>query len=413
MTRGAAGIGKTVLTQSFVLNWAEDKASQDIQFMFPFNFRELNLLKEKQFSLVELLYHRFSEFKEAEISRFEDSQVLFIFDGLDESRLLLDFSNSEILTDVTESSSLDVLLTNLIRGKLLPSACLWITTWPAAANQIPAECIDLMTEIRGFTDPQKEEYFQKTLKNERQATKIISHIKNSQSLNVMCNIPAICWITAAVLQDAMKLQKEVILPKTLTELFINLLALQTKEKRIRVVGAKPEPFFNSKTMKMIESLGKLAFDQLQKGNQIFYESDLAECGIDIRAASVYSQTFPQIFREERGLYQDKVFCFVHLSVQEFLAALHVHLTFIESGVNLLDEQLKCPLPGDAKEKTPLIHLHQTAVDQAIQSPNGHLDLFLKFLFGLSVPTSQTFLSGLQTRGSSQSNQETFQYVKKL
>ncbi|KAM4713400.1 protein NLRC3-like isoform 2-T3 [Anableps anableps] len=416
MTEGVAGIGKTILTQRFVLDWAENKANQDIYFLFPISFRELNVLKEKQFSLVELLHHYFSEFKEAEISRFEEFQVLFIFDGLDESRLPLDFHNNEILTDVTEATSVDVLLTNLIRGKLLPSARLWITTRPAAANQIPPECVDLVTEIRGFTDPQKEEYFQKRFKNDRQATKIISHIKALQSLNIMCNIPAICWITSTVLADVLKLQKAAIPPRTLTEVYIHLLALQTKVKRIKFVGeAKPESYWDPKSMKMIESLGKLAFEHLQKGNLIFYESDLTECGINVRAASVYSEVFPQIFREERGWYLDKMFCFVHLSVQEFLAALHVHLTFINSGVNLLDEQLTFLLPRDSIEKPKLTHLHQTAVDKALQSPNGHLDLFLRFLLGLSLPAAQTFLSGLlkQKRSSSQTNQEIFQYIKKL
>ncbi|XP_014867620.1 PREDICTED: NACHT, LRR and PYD domains-containing protein 12-like isoform X3 [Poecilia mexicana] len=163
---------------------------------------------------------------------------------------------------------------------------------------------------------------------------------------------------------------------------------------------------------MIESLGKLAFDQLQKGNLIFYESDLTECGIDIRAASVYSGVFTQIFREERGLYQDKVFCFVHLSVQEFLAALHVHLTFIDSGVNLMEEKQPSKLCSYFK-KTKLKSLHQRAVDQALQSPNGHLDLFLRFLLGLSLQTNQRLLQGLmtQTGSSSQTNQKTVQYIK--
>ncbi|KAM7013025.1 LOW QUALITY PROTEIN: NACHT, LRR and PYD domains-containing protein 3-like [Tautogolabrus adspersus] len=150
MTKGVAGIGKTVLTQKFTLDWAEDKANQDIQFTFPFTFRELNVLKEKKFSLVELVHHFFPETKEAGICRFEEFQVVFIFDGLDECRLPLDFKNNQTLTDVTESTSVDVLLTNLIRGNLLPSARLWITTRPAAANQIPPECVDMVTEVRGF-----------------------------------------------------------------------------------------------------------------------------------------------------------------------------------------------------------------------------------------------------------------------
>uniref|UniRef100_G3NAF4 NACHT domain-containing protein n=1 Tax=Gasterosteus aculeatus TaxID=69293 RepID=G3NAF4_GASAC len=157
MTKGVAGIGKTVLTQKFTLDWAEDKDHQDIQFTFPFTFRELNVLREKKFSLVGLVHHFFSEIKAAGICRFEEFQVVFIFDGLDECRLPLDFHNNEILTDVTEISSVDVLLTNLIRGKLLPSARLWITTRPAAANQIPPECVGMVTEVRGFTEPQKEE----------------------------------------------------------------------------------------------------------------------------------------------------------------------------------------------------------------------------------------------------------------
>ncbi|XP_049456115.1 NLR family CARD domain-containing protein 3-like isoform X13 [Epinephelus fuscoguttatus] len=416
MTKGVAGIGKTVLTQKFTLDWAEDKANQDILFTFPFTFRELNVLKEKKYSLVELVHHFFTETKEAGICRFEEFQVVFIFDGLDECRLPLDFHNNEILTDVTESTSVDVLLTNLIRGKLLPSARLWITTRPAAANQIPAECVDMVTEVRGFTDPQKEEYFRKRFRDEEQASRIISHIKTSRSLHIMCHIPVFCWITATVLEDVMKTREGGELPKTLTEMYIHFLVVQTKVKNIKYDGgAETDPHWSPESRKMIESLGKLAFDQLQKGNLIFYESDLTECGIDIRAASVYSGVFTQIFKEERGLYQDKVFCFVHLSVQEFLAALHVHLTFINSGVNLMAEQQTTSLWSKVfRDKQNLNYLHQSAVDKALRSPNGHLDLFLRFLLGLSLQTNQKHLRGLltQTGSSSQTNQETVQYIKK-
>ncbi|CAI5670259.1 unnamed protein product [Oreochromis niloticus] len=416
LTKGVAGIGKTVLTQKFSLDWAEDKANHEIQFTFPFTFRELNVLKEERFSLVELVHHFFTETKEAGICSFEDFQVVFIFDGLDECRLPLDFHKTTILTDPRKSTSVDVLLINLIRGKLLPSAHLWITTRPAAANQIPPDCVGMVTEVRGFTDPQKEEYFRKRFRDEEQASRIISHIKTSRSLHIMCHIPVFCWITATVLEDVLKTRKRVQLPKTLTEMYIHFLVVQAKVKKVKYDGgAETDPHWSPESRKMMESLGKLAFDQLQKGNLIFYESDLTECGIDIRAASVYSGVFTQSFKEERGLYQDKVFCFIHLSVQEFLAALHVHLTFINSGLNLLEQQQTTSKKSKLFEKKSNVNsLHQSAVNKALQSPNGHLDLFLRFLLGLSLGTNQSLLRGLltQTGSSSQTNKKTVIFIKK-
>ncbi|XP_042339383.1 protein NLRC3-like, partial [Plectropomus leopardus] len=267
------------------------------------------MLREKKYSLVELVHQFFTETKEAGICRFEQFQVVFILDGLDEYQPPLDFQNNEILTDVTESTSVDVLLTNLIKGKLLPSARLWITTRPAEANQIPPECVDMVTEVRGFTDPQKEEYFRKKFRKRKQASRIISHIKTrrSRSLHIMCHIPVFCWITASVLEDMLKTREREELPKTLTEMYIHFLLVQTKLKNIKYDGgAETDSHWSPESREMIESLGKLAFEQLQKGNLIFYESDLQECGINIRAASVCSGVFTQIFKEERGLYQDKV-----------------------------------------------------------------------------------------------------------
>uniref|UniRef100_A0A3P9KLE5 NACHT domain-containing protein n=1 Tax=Oryzias latipes TaxID=8090 RepID=A0A3P9KLE5_ORYLA len=415
MTKGVAGIGKTVLTQKFTLDWAEGKAHQNLHFTFPFTFRELNVLKEEKFSLVELVHHFFPETKQAGICSFKHFQVLFIFDGLDECRLPLDFHKTRILKDPRKSTSVADLLTNLIRGNLLPSARLWITTRPAAANQIPAECVDMVTEVRGFNDPQKEEYFRRRIRDEEQASRILSHIQRSRSLHIMCHIPVFCWITATVLEDLLKSRGRGELPKSLTEMYIHFLVVQAKVKKVKYDGgAETDPHWSPESRKMVESLGKLAFEQLQKGNLIFYESDLTECGIDIRAASVYSGVFTQIFREERGLYQDKVFCFIHLSVQEFLAALHVHLTFITSGLNLMEEEQKKRSLMTLKLKQSPVQFYQSAVKKALQSPNGHLDLFLRFLLGLSLQTNQSLLRGLltQTGSSSQTNQETVQFIRK-
>ncbi|KAM6914882.1 NACHT, LRR and PYD domains-containing protein 12-like isoform 1-T1 [Lycodopsis pacificus] len=416
LSKGAAGIGKTVLTRKFALDWSEDKVNNNIQFVFPFTFRELNLLEEKKYSWVELLHHFFAETKEAGICGFDKLQIVFILDGLDECRLPLDFHNNEILTDVTDSASVDVLLTNLIMGKLFPSSCLWLTTTHEAASQIPPGFIDMVTEVRGFTDP-KDEYFRRRFRNKELASRIITHIKASRSLPIMCHIPVLCWITATVLEDLLKTTERGELPKTLTEMYIHFLLDQSKLANAKYhEGAETESLWNTETSKMIVSLGKLAFEQLQKGHLIFYEADLKECGIDIKAASVYSSVLTHIFKEDRGLNQDKRFCFVHFSFQEFLAALHVIVSFVNSGVNVLsEEQPTSQQSALITEQSSVNQLFQSAVNKALQSPNGHLDLFLRFLVGLSLQTNQALLQGLlnQSGSSLQSNQDTVQYVKEM
>ncbi|XP_026035066.1 NLR family CARD domain-containing protein 3-like [Astatotilapia calliptera] len=410
LTMGVAGIGKTVLTQKFTLDWAEGKANQDIQFIFPFTFRELNVLKEEKFSLVGLVHHFFTETKEAGICSFEDVQVVFIFDGLDECRPPLDFHKTTILTDPRKSTSVDVLLINLIRGKLLPSARLWITTRPAAANQIPPDCVGLVTEVRGFTDPQKEEYFRKRFRDEEQASRIISHIKTSRSLHIMCHIPVFCWITATVLEFVVKNKESEDLPKTLTELYLRLVLFHLKTKNIKCDKAT-DPHWSPESRKMIESLGKLAFDQLQKGNLIFYESDLTECGIDIRAASVYSGVFTQIFKaDEYDMFSETVYCFVHLSIQEFLAAVYMFHCFTNRKTDVLEEFLG----KDWEHKTECLFLKRV-MEKSLQSKNGHLDLFVRFLHGLCLESNQRLLGGLlgQTESSPGNIQRVIKSLKKM
>ncbi|KAM4598299.1 NACHT, LRR and PYD domains-containing protein 12-like [Polymixia lowei] len=431
LTNGIAGIGKMFLVYKFILDWAERTSNQDVHLIFPFTFRQLNLLKGKTFCFTQLIHECIKEtrdIKEEVLNNIftmlqtgnsnydkSDLKVLFVLDGLDESRLQLDFTgNKECSVDITESTSVDVLLSNLIKGKLLPSARLWMTTRPAAANQIPIDYVDMVTEVRGFTDSQKEEYFRKRFKDEMLSSRIISHIKTSRSLHIMCHIPVFCWITASVLEHVLRTNNRGAMPKTLTEMYIHFLVVQCKQKNVKYhERAGTDPHWNTESKEITLSLGKLAFQQLEKGNMIFYEADLEECGFDIRAASVYSGVFTQIFKEECGLYQDKVFCFVHLSIQEFLAAVYVFLSFINSGVNLMREKKSRSWRSrlSIKKAKPF---YQSAVDKALQSGNGHLDLFLRFLLGLSVKTNQTLLRGLlkQTGSSSQTNEETVQYIKK-
>ena len=409
LTKGVAGIGKTVSVQKFILDWAKGKANQNIHFIFPLPFRELNLIKDKKYTLMDIIHHFFSETKDFAFSNQDRYNIAFIFDGLDESRLPLDFQHNECIYNVSEPASVDVLLTNLIKGNLLPSALVWITSRPAATNQIPPECVDQVTEVRGFNDPQKEEYFRKKITKVELASRIITHLKSSRCLYIMCHIPVFCWMAATVLEYILTEAESGEIPTSLTQMYTHFLIIQTKHRSQKYGNRDADALWNLKT---ILSLGKLAFQQLEKGNLIFYEEDLRECGIDVTEASVYSGMCTQIFREEAGLYQGKVFCFVHLSIQEFLAALYVFLHFSKRESNMPDQHQTSQL-NSLLSANKLHDLHQTAVDLALRNENGHLDLFLRFLLGLSLESNQKLLQDLlpQTGSSSLNTEETVKYIK--
>ncbi|XP_073803473.1 protein NLRC3-like isoform X2 [Danio rerio] len=411
LTKGVAGIGKSVSVQKFVLDWAEGKENQDISFIFPLPFREMNLKEKERQSLKDLITQFFPETKGLNLTRSTRFKVLFILDGLDECRLPLNFAGNETCGDVSSAVSLDVLLTNLIKRNLLPSALIWITSRPAAASKIPADCIDRLTEIRGFNDAQKEEYFRKRLTDQNQAREIIDHIKQSKSLFIMCHIPVFCWISDTVLQNILKLKHRAHAetlqesPKTLTQMYTHFLRFQIQQSRRKYDEENTADV--SWDPKLILSLGKLAFQQLERNNVIFYESDLKDCGIDVYKASVYSGMCTQIFKEETGIILGTMYCFLHLSIQEFIAALYQHLIQHSDKKHGLFFRQK-------KSKTKcMTDLLKTAVDKALESENGHLDLYLRFLLGLSLQSNRQLLRGLLTQQNDrdQSKEEIIAYIK--
>ncbi|XP_058606024.1 NLR family CARD domain-containing protein 3-like isoform X2 [Onychostoma macrolepis] len=409
LTKGIAGIGKTVSVQKFILDWTEGKANQDVDFMFVLPFRELNLIKDHQYSLHRLLLDFHPELQDLDSKIYEECKVVFIFDGLDESRITLMFTDRQKVCDVNESSSVGVLMSNLIRGELLPSALIWITSRPAAANQIPSEYINRVTEIQGFNEHQKEEYFRKRIRDEHQASRIISHIRRSRSLHIMCHIPVFCWISATVLQNLLKQDSSAEIPQTLTEMYIHFLLTQINMRNQKYDRRKPKKLLKS-NRDVILKLAELAFKQLMKGNVMFYEEDLIESGIDVTDAAVYSGICTEIFREESVIHQRKVYCFIHLSFQEFLAAFFVFYSHLLRN----KESLRLFLYEGYKWKKSLYDLLKAAVDKSLQSINGNLDLFLRFLLGVSLESNQRLLQDLLTETDtniSETIKRVTQYIK--
>ncbi|KAI4795764.1 hypothetical protein KUCAC02_029676 [Chaenocephalus aceratus] len=338
LTVGVAGIGKTFSVQKFTLDWAEGLENQNVGLVILLSFRELNLIKNEQYSLLRLIHVFHPTLQKVTAELLAVSKVLFIFDGLDESRLSLDFKNNEVVSDVTQKSSVNVLLTNLIGGIMLPSALVWITTRPAAANQIPPLFVHRVTEVRGFTDAQKEEYFMRRFSDEETCYRIISHIKTSRSLHIMCLIPVFCWITAAVLEHMLTMDQKEELPKTLTNMYAHFLLVQTKRKKQKYdeEQEKSPQELTKADVEVLLKLGRLAFEHLEKGNIMFYEEDLKQCGLDVTEALVFSGVCTEIFKRESVIFKKAVYCFVHLSIQEFLAAVYLYHCYTNKNSEVLE-----------------------------------------------------------------------------
>ncbi|XP_027130211.1 NLR family CARD domain-containing protein 3-like, partial [Larimichthys crocea] len=395
--------------------------------------RELNLIKDDQYSLLKLLHVFHPTLQKVTAEKLAVCKLLFIFDGLDESRLSLDFNNKELVSDVKQESSVSVLLTSLIKGNLLPSALIWITSRPAAANQIPPSCVDRVTEVRGFTDAQKEEYFRRRVSDEDLSSRIISHIKTSRSLHIMCLIPVFCWITATVLDHMLSTDQREELPKTLTDLYSHFLLVQTKRKKKKYDEGhetSPQELMEA-DREVLLKLGRLAFQQLEKGNIMFYQEDLEQCGLDVTEASVYSGVCTQIFKTESVIFQKTVYSFVHLSVQEFLAAVYMFHCYTNRNTKVLKDFLgkddRDSKPKSFLEKVSILFgntdSHHPSLDvflrkvmeKSLESKNGHLDLFVRFLHGLSLESNQRLLGGLlgQTDSSPEILQRAINNLKEM
>ncbi|XP_029979744.1 NACHT, LRR and PYD domains-containing protein 12-like [Sphaeramia orbicularis] len=431
LTNGVAGVGKTFSVLKFTLDWAEGLENQDVSLVVPLSFRELNLVRDEQYSLLTLLHVFHPTLQKVTAEQINVCKLLFIFDGLDESRLSLDFNNCEVVSDVTQKKPVNVLLTNLIKGNLLPSALIWITSRPAAANQIPPSCVDRVTEVRGFTtDDQKEEYFKKRSSDEDLSKTIISHIKKSRSLHIMCQIPVFCWISSMVLEHMLTSDQREELPKTLTNLYSHFIMVQTKRKNKykQEDETRPEELTEA-DREVLLKLGRLAFEQLMEGNIMFYEEDLEQCGLDVTEALVYSGVCTEIFKTESVMFQKTVYTFVHLSVQEFLAAVYIYHCYTNRNYQVLEgfleeSEMKKEYPGffvynpyaekeeeEVEEEGHISTLSiflKKALKKSLKCKNGHLDLFIRFLHGLCLESNQRVLGDLL--GPTEISPETIQTV---
>uniref|UniRef100_A0A8C2B1Y9 Uncharacterized protein n=1 Tax=Cyprinus carpio TaxID=7962 RepID=A0A8C2B1Y9_CYPCA len=381
MMRGISGSGKSTAVTKFVLDWAHGRTHQHIDFVFPLHLCELNILYDKKFSLMQLLDLLFPKLLKPET--LEQSQILFILDGLGEFRFPLNFKCTKTCADSMTPVSVGCMLVNLLKGNLLPSAQILVTSRLKDAGLTPPEHIQKVVELHGFDDLQWEEHIRSELYDQTIAVRATVHVKSSRTLYIMRSLPFFCQMASTVLEELFSNSYNTNPPLTLTEMFTHFLLIQMKRHVEKSAKSSTEE---------ILKLGELAWHMLEKDTLTFMEKDQRETSTDPLLPVKLSKDWPMFFRKENLMGLGKMYRFTHPCVQEFLAALYVAVHYETSKGNVMSFTLAEKAQKLLSPTEVPIDMHRKAVDRALRSKTGQLDIFLLFLLGISAGPSNKLLS---------------------
>lgn len=391
---GVAGSGKSMAIRRLILDWAEERSHKQVDFLFPLPIRELKQFEGLEVSIVDIVQKLYPETAKLRHKDFrdEDCKILFLFDGLDEYSDELDFANTGYIIDEICNASLQKIMVNLLRGRLLYRSLFLITSRPQVKGCIPWDTHYKHIEIHGFADPEKDEYFRKRLKNADQADRVIAYINSYKTLRIMCHLPLFCSLVAEECERIFKEQGiQAELPKSLTYMYTKLLLVLMREQRkLRA----PEQT-SDEERDFLMKLGKLAFTMLEKGSFKISKYKWVDLDISDKEAVINSGLCTQYLTSPFVLHHEDYVSFIHPTMQEYLAALYAVLTFRNQGKNIFEQPAKNKLKGMFKGHKAM-EMYKCAVDKSLLCEDGKFDFFLRFLFGLSAKTNQDLLESLYT-----------------
>uniref|UniRef100_A0AAQ5XYE7 NACHT domain-containing protein n=1 Tax=Amphiprion ocellaris TaxID=80972 RepID=A0AAQ5XYE7_AMPOC len=396
LTVGVAGIGKTTWVRHFIRQWSQGAICTDVHFVLPFTFCELNSMEK--LSAEKLVKMSFPHLTDPSLVLNSSCRTLIILDGLDEFRCTLNFSDAAPCNDPKKEVSIDDLITNIIRGNLLPDVAVWVTSRPAVASLIPGGLVDRVTEIPGFSPNEVQIFLNHHFSERDFGSKIWAHLESNQILMVMCYIPCICWIVADTLLYIMQGETQESLPKTCTELYAHFCSMKAELGEPR--GREPVKMeqLHGSNRKLLGNLGRLAFYGLLKHKYTFSEQDLRAYGIDLLLTQS-SLGAGVLVREESAIHT--TYRFTHLTLQEFLAATFYHVSSKRAIFDLFSEStMSWPKIGFQNH-------FRSAFQHSQQAEDGHLDVFVRFLTGLLCPVAVKPLAGLLAIGKDDGSQKTW------
>ncbi|XP_029881999.1 protein NLRC5 isoform X3 [Aquila chrysaetos chrysaetos] len=396
---GKPGTGKTMLMHWICQKWAEGALPQFL-FTFLFEFRQLNLLKRK-LTLKELLFDLFLQPEDSPDAVFQyllenASHTLIIFDGLDEFAANMDMSSSSKGgPTLTSPMSISKLFADLCHGKLLPGCTVLVTSRPKRLPDFLLNTVDLLAEIWGFDHEKVEEYVSRYFHQYSFKEQAIAHLKNNTKLLSMCLIPALCYVVCICLEYLLlKHQMSVELPQTMTQFYIKMLLIFINKQQGEHAGGE-EAQLNC-NRKAILGLCDLALKGLEDKKLVFYVGDIPEHVKEFASLHGLLTVFEV---KTNGTCPEAGYAFVHLSLQEFFAALclmvskRVDKNYLKKKFSL---KSKWTLKNEAKTE--------------------FMESFHIFLSGLSSKECRTFLMLLAEQDEAwvQDKQDTIlQSLKKL
>ncbi|TSK67209.1 Nuclear mitotic apparatus protein 1 [Bagarius yarrelli] len=387
VTTGVPAIGLTVAVQMFLIDWMEQQACQNFQFVFALPGRDLHLVKNSDQTFLEFLAAFYPEAKQAEFLACPDCPVLFVIDALELCKQPLNFQNNPRVTDVTTPTPVDALLTSLIAGDLLPHACVWITAHQAACRKIPKNYIGRFTQLKGFGDTQKNEYFTKRTINPTLGNHVLDQVRASQRLYDACYLPLFCWIVSVVYERCLQNQVSAEQVPTLTTFYVQYVIVLTNRKIERYVGTGINGLrWKDADRNFLMKMGELALRNLCENETVFYEDSVSRLALDID--DVTHQGGISFETDESTRENRRSFRFVHPSVQTFMAALYVYVRFRLTGENAFE-----PQTGRTRTERPISELYKPVIDRVLRCSDPNMDLFLHFLLGLSARKTEMHLRG--------------------
>ncbi|XP_074896642.1 protein NLRC5 isoform X6 [Buteo buteo] len=396
---GKPGTGKTMLMHWICQKWAEGALPQFL-FTFLFEFRQLNLLKRK-LTLKELLFDLFLQPEDSPDAVFQyllenASHTLIIFDGLDEFAANMDMSSSSKGRPTpTSPMSISKLFADLCHGKLLPGCTVLVTSRPKRLPDFLLNTVDLLAEIWGFDHEKVEEYVSRYFHRYSFKEQAIAHLKNNTKLLSMCLIPALCYVVCICLEYLLlKHQMSVELPQTMTQFYIKMLLIFINKQQGEHVGGE-EAQLNC-NRKAILGLCDLALKGLEDKKLVFYVGDIPEHVKEFASLHGLLTVFEV---KTNGSCPETGYAFVHLSLQEFFAALCLMVSK-RVDKNYLKKKFSLKSKWTLKNETK----------------TEFMESFHIFLSGLSSKECRTFLMLLAEQDEAwvQDKQDTIlQSLKKL